>query len=160
MVVNPYIDHDAGLYSDHIDYATAYDIFDRIGYPWILDTEFSGLFDIAEVGANHNAIAAFMESWMYDSDEWETTPPEDWLWIEDRLVPDYPWEPTEEMVTIYLREEIQKQIDRLYSLDAQVADIPLDELDWEHHDDAALDDLSDLIFEVMDYADDEFVNVI
>jgi hypothetical protein len=160
MVVNPYIDHDAGLYSDHIDYATAYDIFDRIGYPWILDTEFSGLFDIAEVGANHNAIAAFMESWMYDSDEWEITPPEDWLRIEDRLVPDYPWEPTEEMVTIYLREEIQKQIDRLYSLDAQVADIPLDELDWEHHDDAALDDLSDLIFEVMDYADDEFVNVI
>lgn len=152
-------DEEAGIHTFWIDYETAYKVFDDFGFPWILDTDFSTMFNIADEGAGHNAILAFYESWMYDSDMWASEPPAGWLYMDERLVPDFPYAPSEEMVTIYLREEIQKQIDRLWELDAQVDQVALDELDWTHDCEENLNDLSDLVFEAMDYADDELVTV-
>lgn len=141
----------------HLDYEQCYQLFEFMGFPWILDTHFEAVFSISENGASTNAISGMMRDWMFSSDAWETSPPEGWMTMEDRIIPTYPYEPTEEMLKLYLREEIQDAIDRLWELDTQVVEDPLHELDWEQDDEEQLDDLSDLLFEVQEYVEGTYV---
>lgn len=153
------IDEEIGVESDthYLDYEQCYALFDYLGYPWILDTHFNALFRIDTDGAGHNAITGFMRDWMFSSDSWSLTPPEGWLYMEDRMVPYHPYEPSEDLLKLYLRDEIQDAIDRLEELDDQVSTEPLSEMDWDSEDDEQLDDLSDLLFEVQEYAEDTYV---
>lgn len=141
----------------HLDYEQCYHLFDYIGYPWILDTMFVDVFNIVHDGATTNAVQGFMMDWMYESDAWATAPPEGWLKLDERIVPYYPYEPTEEILRIYLRGEIADAIDKLEELDAQVDTHALEDLDWDQEDDEDFDDLSDLLFEVQDYAEGTYV---
>merc|ERR1712013_88083 len=134
-----------------LDYEQCYHLFDYIGYPWVLDTRFSGLFHLDEKQADNNAIMGFMEDWMYESDTWTSTAPEGWLPLDARPVPYYPYWPTEEILRVYLRGEIQDAIDKLEEIDGQIDTVPLDELDWERHDDDDMDELSDLLFKAQDF---------
>jgi hypothetical protein len=105
----------------HLEYEICYDFFEKIGFPWILDTNW-GAMNIGEAGAGWNMITGFVTAWMLDSDSWETSPPEGWTPMEDRLVPIYAWEnhgETDEMEVVvvdYLHDEIQAAIARLESL--------------------------------------------
>lgn len=140
-----------------LNYEQCYAIFDYIGYPWILDTKFDDPFHIHENGAGINAIEGFMNAWMFDSDGWEESPPEGWMPFDDRIVPYYPYEPTEEILRLYLRDEIADAIEKLEELDGQIEAHPLEDLDWDHADDEDFDDLSDLLFEVQDYAEGTYL---
>lgn len=45
LLLNDHIEEPNSFH--HIDYETAYAVFEVLGYPWILDTDFATLFDIA-----------------------------------------------------------------------------------------------------------------
>lgn len=88
----------------HLDYEHAYALFAYLGYPWILDTDFDLVFPITESGAGTSAITSLMRTWMFESDEWQRSPPPGWIPMEDRLVPDVAFDPTELEIRAYLHE--------------------------------------------------------
>lgn len=127
--------HTGDMHSTDLTYEEAYAFFLEIGYPWILDTWF-GHWNIATNGADAGSTWAFMDYWMYAVDSWDTSPPDGWNYIEDRLVPTEPYTPTEEQARNYLSDEIRRMIDRLTEVEESLWGMEnLDDLDWDNEDD-------------------------
>lgn len=141
----------------NVEYETCYTFFDEIGFPWILDTVFESYF-ISEDGAGVNALTGFMNEWMLNSDTWGTSPPEGWYYMDDRLVPDWPWETNHDVARDHLHDEIRAAIARLEEVDMEVDTLPLSELTWCDTCDEQMEDLSDLVFDTIEWAEDELAD--